>query len=191
MWDQTEWLRKHSYTIVRYTLRYQADAWTAFFKGRAGYPKWKHRYSGPSFTYFRTCRYLDARCGLPRAIRRIRAAMAGPVELNQDGGSMVTDQALGRLIRVDLRDIRTREDNDFTSWLGRDKKKRVILGDSLGIDLELEAQEKAVGPFRADVLCKDTGTSVLIENQLERTDHRHLGQLLTMRPVWRRLRSSG
>ena len=36
LWDQTEWLRKHSYTIVRYTLRYQADAWTAFFKGRAG-----------------------------------------------------------------------------------------------------------------------------------------------------------
>ena len=48
--------------------------------------------------------------------------MDGPVELNQDGGSMVTDQALGRLIRVDLRDIRTREDNDFTSWLGREKK---------------------------------------------------------------------
>ena len=50
LWDQTEWLRKHSYTIVRYTLRYQADAWTAFFEGRAGHPKWKHRYSDPSFT---------------------------------------------------------------------------------------------------------------------------------------------
>ena len=90
------------------------------------------------------------------------------------------DQALGRLIRVDLRDIWTREDNDFTPWLAREENL-VILGETLGIDLELEAQEKAVGPFRADVLCKDigTGTWVLIENQLERTDHGHLGQLLT------------
>jgi hypothetical protein len=57
----------------------------------------------------------------------------------------------------------------------------VILGEALGIDLELEAQEKNVGPFRADILCKDVDTDawVLIENQLERTDHTHLGQLLT------------
>jgi hypothetical protein len=47
--------------------------------------------------------------------------------------------------------------------------------------LDLEAQEKDVGPFRADILCKDTATDswVLIENQLERTDHCHLGQLIT------------
>jgi hypothetical protein len=45
----------------------------------------------------------------------------------------------------------------------------------------LESQEKGVGPFRADIVCKDAadGTLVLIENQLERTDHTHLGQLLT------------
>lgn len=56
-----------------------------------------------------------------------------------------------------------------------------LLGETLGIDLELEAQEKPVGPFRADILCKDLGTDswVLVENQLERTDHGHLGQLLT------------
>jgi hypothetical protein len=56
-----------------------------------------------------------------------------------------------------------------------------ILGQTLGIDLELKAQERPVGPFRADILCEDIGTDrwVLIENQLERTDHNHLGQLLT------------
>jgi hypothetical protein len=45
----------------------------------------------------------------------------------------------------------------------------------------LEAQERSVGLFRADILCKETTTDnwVLIENQLERTDHVHLGQLLT------------
>ena len=49
------------------------------------------------------------------------------------------------------------------------------------MELELEAQEKGVGPFRADLLCKSTvdDSWVLIENQLERTDHSHLGQLLT------------
>jgi hypothetical protein len=56
-----------------------------------------------------------------------------------------------------------------------------VLADALGLSLELEAQEQQVGPFRADLLCKDTATDhwVLIENQLERTDHAHLGQLLT------------
>lgn len=51
----------------------------------------------------------------------------------------------------------------------------------LGIELEVEAQEKPVGPFSADILCKDTVNNlwVLIENQLERTDHTHLGQLMT------------
>jgi len=56
-----------------------------------------------------------------------------------------------------------------------------LLSETIGIELELESQETEVGPFRADILCKDTATDnwVLIENQLERTDHSHLGQLLT------------
>lgn len=92
----------------------------------------------------------------------------------------MNDQTLGRLNRVDLRDIWTSEDSDFTPWLAREGNL-TILGETLGIELELEAQEKAVGPFRADILCKDTasGSWVLVENQLERTDHTHLGQLLT------------
>ena len=87
---------------------------------------------------------------------------------------------LVRLTRVELRDIWISEAADFTPWLAR-PENIAVLGEALGIDLELEAQEKAVGPFRADILCKDIGTDhwVLIENQLERTDHSHLGQLLT------------
>jgi hypothetical protein len=55
------------------------------------------------------------------------------------------------------------------------------LSEAIDIELEVQAQEKEVGPFRADILCKDTGTGqlVLIENQLEPTNHGHLGQLLT------------
>lgn len=83
-------------------------------------------------------------------------------------------------MRVELRDIWESESSDFTPWLARPENLS-ILAETLGLDLELEAQEKAVGPFRADILCKDIGTNawVLIENQLERTDHSHLGQLLT------------
>lgn len=90
------------------------------------------------------------------------------------------DKQLGRLEHVDLRDIWTTEATEFTPWLAR-PENLAILGEALGIDLELEAQERSVGPFRADILCKDIGTEhwVLIENQLERTDHGHLGQLLT------------
>lgn len=87
---------------------------------------------------------------------------------------------LGRLERVELRDIWISEATDFTPWLAR-KENLEILGETLGAELELEAQERPVGPFRADILCKDISTDrwVLIENQLERTDHVHLGQLLT------------
>lgn len=87
---------------------------------------------------------------------------------------------LGRLENVDLRGVWPSESGGFTPWLAKEENI-VLLGDAIGLDLEVEAQEKNVGPFRADILCKDTatGTWVLIENQLERTDHCHLGQLLT------------
>ena len=92
----------------------------------------------------------------------------------------MNDELLGRLERVDLRTIWTSEPAEFTPWLAQAANLKV-LADTLGIELELEAQEKVVGPFRADILCKDTSTDswVLVENQLERTDHIHLGQLLT------------
>lgn len=88
---------------------------------------------------------------------------------------------IGRLERVDLREVWLREDTDFTPWLGSQENLE-LLGDTLGIELELEAQEKNVGPFRADLLCRDTADEdhlILVENQLARTDHGHLGQLLT------------
>lgn len=87
---------------------------------------------------------------------------------------------LGRLQSHDLRDIWTSESLDFTPWLAR-PENIALLGRALGLELELEAQEKPVGPFRADILCRNIETDhwVLIENQLERTDHGHLGQLLT------------
>ncbi len=90
------------------------------------------------------------------------------------------DLTLSKLERVDLRNVWTNEGQDFTPWLAKEENLQ-ILGEAIRIDLELEAREKNVGPFRADILCKDTDadTWVVIENQLDGTDHKHLGQLLT------------
>ena len=87
---------------------------------------------------------------------------------------------LGRLQPVDLREVWLSEPNDFTPWLAREENMS-LLADTLGLELELVAQEKDVGPYRADILCRDMsdGSLVLIENQLEKTDHTHMGQLMT------------
>lgn len=93
----------------------------------------------------------------------------------------MTGQPLGRLTQVKLRKCWESEPRDFTPWLG-EAENLALLGKTLRIkDLELEKKEKEVGPFKADMLCKNTddGSWVLIENQLERTDHLHLGQVLT------------
>lgn len=92
----------------------------------------------------------------------------------------MNDDKLGRLEKVDLRAAWKDEGQHFTPWLAQEENLQ-LLGDTLGRPLELMKQEKEVGPFRADILCKDRSddTWVLIENQLERTDHTHLGQILT------------
>jgi Domain of unknown function (DUF4268) len=87
---------------------------------------------------------------------------------------------LGRLQRVELRAAWKHEASHFTPWLA-EPDNIALLGETIGVELEVQSQEQAVGPFRADILCRDTanGSLVLVENQLARTDHSHLGQLLT------------
>ncbi len=92
----------------------------------------------------------------------------------------MTEPQLAKLERVDLRTAWKSEPADFTPWLAKEENL-ALLGETLGMTLVLEEQEKDVGPFRADILCKEPQTDqwVLIENQLERTDHTHLGQIIT------------
>ena len=89
-------------------------------------------------------------------------------------------QDLKQLTPVDLSKVWETEPQHFTPWLAREENL-TLLGETLGIDLELEAQEVNIGGFRADLLCKNTvdDSWVLIENQLAPTDHTHVGQLLT------------
>jgi len=72
------------------------------------------------------------------------------------------------------------EATDFTPWLA-DPDNIQRLGEAIGLELEVEHTEVAVGPFAADILAREsaTGNYVVIENQLSRTDHDHLGKSLT------------
>ena len=87
---------------------------------------------------------------------------------------------LGRLVRVDLRTVWNNEATDFTPWLSKAENLEA-LSETLGMDLESTGTEQYVGNYRADMLCKDafSDSFVLVENQLEKTNHSHLGQILT------------
>ena len=84
----------------------------------------------------------------------------------------------GRFYDVDLREVWPNEAADFTKWF---RHNLDLLGEAVGMDLEFIAGEVAVGAFSLDILARTAGSqeTVIIENQLEQTDHRHLGQLLT------------
>jgi hypothetical protein len=88
---------------------------------------------------------------------------------------------LGRLEEVDLRSVWSSEPYDFTPWLAEGTNLQ-FLAESLDLPgLELVRTEHPVDSYSADIVCVIVGTNdyVLIENQLEKTDHPHLGQLLT------------
>ena len=85
---------------------------------------------------------------------------------------------LAKIEQVDLREAWSNEAANFTPWLEVNMDQ---LGDALGIELEVQQREASVGTFSLDLLARDVGNNrpVIVENQLEPTDHSHLGQLLT------------
>ena len=87
---------------------------------------------------------------------------------------------LGKLKAVDIRTVWPHEQYDFSKWLAMDENIKE-LGDTLNLSLTDVETEKFVGNYRCDILCKDeiTGKIVLIENQLEPTNHDHLGKIIT------------
>ena len=84
----------------------------------------------------------------------------------------------GKLEVLDLRTAWANEATNFTPWLADNIQ---VVGDILGLELELREREASVGAFSCDLHATDmaSGRAVIIENQLEATDHSHLGQLLT------------
>lgn len=80
----------------------------------------------------------------------------------------------------DLREVWPNEAKDFTPWLA-EEENLAMLGEAIGIEMELTEKESAVGDFNVDILAteQDTGRKIIIENQLEETNHDHLGKLIT------------
>lgn len=87
---------------------------------------------------------------------------------------------LGKLTEIDIRKVWAHEQYDFSKWLANEENIKE-LSDTLNLSLTDVETEKFVGNYRCDILCKDeiTGKVVLIENQLEATNHDHLGKIIT------------
>ena len=91
---------------------------------------------------------------------------------------MKNNKTLSKLEKVALREAWKHEANDFTPWLAQ-SQNLTSLAEALGLsELLLVATEHWVGDFKLDVLCTDGDEQVIIENQLEKTNHSHLGQII-------------
>jgi len=90
----------------------------------------------------------------------------------------MTTPSLGRLSTIAPRSVWQHEAHTFTPWLLTNVD---VLNDLLGMELELQVAEHPVGGFSLDLLGRDLSDDsvVIVENQLEQSDHMHLGQILT------------
>lgn len=87
---------------------------------------------------------------------------------------------IGKLIEVDVRELWKHEQYDFSKWLSKGENIE-YLNDILGLTLVDIDNEVYVGPYRCDMVAKDetSGITVIVENQLEGTNHDHLGKIIT------------
>jgi hypothetical protein len=89
-------------------------------------------------------------------------------------------QPLSKLKKVDLRSVWGHEASDFTSWLA-EQQNLDLLSEEIGVDIKLVQTEANVGRFNVDILAEEEGSNrkIVIENQLEDTNHDHLGKIIT------------
>ena len=87
---------------------------------------------------------------------------------------------IGKLTEIDVRELWAHEQYDFSNWLAKDENIE-YLNDILGLTLTDVDKEAYVGPYRCDIVATDetSGIKVIIENQLESTNHDHLGKIIT------------
>lgn len=87
---------------------------------------------------------------------------------------------IGRLRQIDIRDLWEHEQYHFSEWLSKEENIE-LLNDTLGLTLTEVSKEVFVGSYRCDLVAKDetSGIKVIVENQLEATDHDHLGKIIT------------
>ena len=84
---------------------------------------------------------------------------------------------IGKLVRVPLREVWKREAADLTPWLSDNMD---FLHEGVALNLSSAERERAAGSFSVDLIAEDeSGNAIVIENQLEKSDHDHLGKLIT------------
>ncbi len=84
---------------------------------------------------------------------------------------------IGKIERVPLREVWRHEALDLTTWL---QENIDVLSDAIDINLSNPEREQSAGTFNIDIVAEDdSGNPVIIENQLEKSDHDHLGKLIT------------
>ena len=88
--------------------------------------------------------------------------------------------SIGKLVEVDVRELWQHEQYDFSKWLSKEENLE-YLNDILGLTLIDVSTEVYVGPYRCDIVASDetSGIKVIVENQLESTNHDHLGKIIT------------
>lgn len=87
---------------------------------------------------------------------------------------------IGKLKEVELRNLWKHEQYDFSEWLSQNENIE-LLNDILGLTLTDISKEVYVGSYRCDLVAVDesSGIKVIIENQLESSNHEHLGKIIT------------
>ncbi len=87
---------------------------------------------------------------------------------------------LGKLEKLQLRDVWEHEARDFSAWMFR-QENLDLLGKELNLEIDPIGTESTIGRFRIDILAQEprTGHKIIIENQLENTNHDHLGKVIT------------
>ncbi|MDD5697458.1 MAG: hypothetical protein PHH77_02480 [Victivallaceae bacterium] len=87
---------------------------------------------------------------------------------------------LSKLQKINLRDVWEHEALDFTTWLAR-QENLDALSEEVGVNIKLIKTEANTGKFSVDILAEEemTGRKIIIENQLEDTNHDHLGKIIT------------
>jgi uncharacterized protein DUF4268 len=104
-------------------------------------------------------------------------ADVSPIVAPVAAGSEESTTTIGRIERVPLREVWKHEAHNLTTWL---EENVDVLNDVLGLTLVSAEREQSAGAFNVDLLAEDeSGRTVIIENQLERSNHDHLGKLIT------------
>lgn len=92
----------------------------------------------------------------------------------------MSENNLGKLKKIELREAWKHEAINFTNWLA-EKENLALLGEEIGFEIKHLQTEASVGSFSVDILAEEenTGRKIIIENQLEITNHDHLGKIIT------------